>query len=107
MQGWKTAGRIPATKQPAVLETAREAQLDVTAEDVIFPLRERVRAAGRGQAGGDHVDADTPQGQHASCGSGTNLSVDANQEFAAEVLGSDVAAAEGEGVSTLPGGPCA
>lgn len=43
VQGWKTAGRIPAGKQPDVLAKAEELSLDVTAEDVIFPLRPRAR----------------------------------------------------------------
>jgi len=38
VHGWKTAGRIPATKQPEVLAKANELQLSVDAEDVIFPL---------------------------------------------------------------------
>lgn len=38
VQSWKTSGRIPAAKQPKVLEKARELALDVTAEDVMFPL---------------------------------------------------------------------
>lgn len=38
VQSWKTAGRIPAFKQPDVLAKAQELRLDVTAEDIIFPL---------------------------------------------------------------------
>lgn len=38
VQSWKTAGRIPAGKQPKVLEKAIELKLDVVAEDLIFPL---------------------------------------------------------------------
>lgn len=38
VQSWKSAGRIPAFKQPDVLAKAQELGLDVTAEDIIFPL---------------------------------------------------------------------
>lgn len=35
---WKAVGRIPATKQPAVLDAAKRLGLAVTAEDVVFPM---------------------------------------------------------------------
>jgi hypothetical protein len=38
VQSWKTAGRIPAAKQPEVLAKARDLQLEIAAEDIIFPL---------------------------------------------------------------------
>lgn len=38
VQSWKVAGRIPASKQAAVLEKARELDLALTAEDIIFPM---------------------------------------------------------------------
>lgn len=38
VQSWKNAGRIPAQKQPLVLEKAAEVGVDVSAEDVIFPM---------------------------------------------------------------------
>lgn len=38
VQSWKTAGRIPAQKQPLVLEKATEAGLAITAQDVVFPM---------------------------------------------------------------------
>ena len=38
IQGWKNAGRVPATKQPLVLARAAELGLDVTTDDVVFPL---------------------------------------------------------------------
>lgn len=38
MQSWKAAGRIPAGKQPAVLERGRELGIEITAEDVVYPL---------------------------------------------------------------------
>ena len=38
VQSWKSAGRIPATKQPLVLERARAAGHEITADDVVFPL---------------------------------------------------------------------
>lgn len=38
VQSWKSAGRIPAFKQPDVLAKAIELGLEVTAEDIIFPL---------------------------------------------------------------------
>jgi hypothetical protein len=40
VQGWKSAGRIPAGKQPAVLDKARELCIAITAHDVVFPLGE-------------------------------------------------------------------
>lgn len=57
--------------------------------------------------GADHDGGDTAHASGQSCGSAEEVSAEGIQGFAAEVLGSDVAAAEGEGVSTLPGGPCA
>lgn len=50
VQSWKAAGRIPAAKQGAVLEKARELELDVAAEDVIFPMGPAPEAA-------EHQDA--------------------------------------------------
>jgi len=38
VNSWKASGRIPAHRQPAVLEKARELDLDVSAEDIVFPL---------------------------------------------------------------------
>jgi len=38
IQGWKNTGRVPATKQPLVLMRAAELGLDVTTDDVVFPL---------------------------------------------------------------------
>lgn len=38
VQSWKTAGRVPAGKQPDVLAKAIELGLQITAEDIIFPL---------------------------------------------------------------------
>lgn len=38
VQSWKTAGRVPASHQPRVLEKALELGLAVTAEDVVYPL---------------------------------------------------------------------
>lgn len=38
VQSWKGAGRIPAHKQPIVIEKAAEAGIVVTADDVVFPL---------------------------------------------------------------------
>lgn len=43
VQSWKAAGRIPSGKQPGVLDAAAEFGLDVTPEDVIFPLNRRSR----------------------------------------------------------------
>jgi hypothetical protein len=40
VQSWKTAGRIPSSEQPHVLQTAREAGIEITERDVIFPLGE-------------------------------------------------------------------
>jgi DNA-binding transcriptional regulator YdaS (Cro superfamily) len=38
VQSWKSAGRVPAAHQPKVLDRAREHGVDITAEDVIFPM---------------------------------------------------------------------
>jgi hypothetical protein len=38
VQSWKNAGRIPAQKQPFVIERANDAGHLVTADDVVFPL---------------------------------------------------------------------
>ena len=38
VQSWKNVGRIPADEQPRVLAKALELELDVSAEDIIFPL---------------------------------------------------------------------
>lgn len=38
VQSWKSAGRIPAGRQPAVFDKAAELDLGVTAEDIIWPL---------------------------------------------------------------------
>lgn len=74
VQGWKAAGRIPSTKQPTVLAKAQEVQLDVTAEDVIFPLRERVRDRSSDGGVAQHAPNNTSQAQQASSGSETIIS---------------------------------
>lgn len=38
VQSWKTAGRIPAQKQPIVIEKAALRDIIVTAEEVVWPL---------------------------------------------------------------------
>ena len=50
---WKNAGRIPSTKQPGVLAKAEELGLEITAEDIVFPLG-RVVACGECCARTDH-----------------------------------------------------
>lgn len=45
VQSWKASGRIPAGKQPLVLETAERAGIEITAEDVIWPLGRPADAA--------------------------------------------------------------
>lgn len=37
VSAWKRVGRIPAEKQPFVLEVAAELGLPVTAQDVVYP----------------------------------------------------------------------
>lgn len=54
---WKATGRIPANHQPAVLDKAAELGLDITADDVVFPLVDR-----------DHADAGTPCADQVSAG---------------------------------------
>lgn len=45
VQSWKSAGRIPSQKQPLVIERARDAGFEITAEDVVWPLgRQQVAA---------------------------------------------------------------
>ena len=38
VQSWKSSGRIPAHKQPHVLDRAEAAGIEITAEDVVYPL---------------------------------------------------------------------
>jgi DNA-binding transcriptional regulator YdaS (Cro superfamily) len=38
VQSWKSAGRIPAHKQPLVIERAKAAGVEVTADEVVFPF---------------------------------------------------------------------
>ena len=38
VQSWKSVGRVPASKQPAVLDAARLRGIEVSAEDVVFPF---------------------------------------------------------------------
>ena len=42
--GWKRKGRIPAEKQPHVLEVGQALGLPVTAEHVVFPLGRPIAA---------------------------------------------------------------
>lgn len=38
VQSWKNSGRIPAQEQPSVLQCGRDAGIEITADDVVFPL---------------------------------------------------------------------
>lgn len=38
VQSWKNSGRIPAHKQPIVIERAEAAGIPISAEDVVYPL---------------------------------------------------------------------
>lgn len=38
VQSWKSAKRIPAHKQPLVLDRAKNAGIRVSADDVVFPM---------------------------------------------------------------------
>lgn len=38
VHGWKSVGRIPAEKQPHVLDVALALNIPITAEHVVFPL---------------------------------------------------------------------
>lgn len=38
VQSWKSAGRIPAHKQPLVIEKANAAGIPISADDVVFPM---------------------------------------------------------------------
>ena len=38
VQSWKAAGRIPAAEQPLVIERARGAGYEISADDVVWPL---------------------------------------------------------------------
>jgi hypothetical protein len=68
VSGWKIAGRIPAGKQPSVLEKARELGIPVTAHDVVFPL---------GGEQPDHDDGDTTEPVAASHGKTGDVSAPA------------------------------
>lgn len=45
VQSWKAAGRIPAQKQPLVLERAAAVGIEISAEDVVYPLGKPVAEA--------------------------------------------------------------
>lgn len=45
VQSWKNAGRIPAAKQPVVLEKFQAAGIPVTLEDIVWPLGRSSEAA--------------------------------------------------------------
>lgn len=47
---WKREGRIPAAKQPHVLEVGQSIGLPITAEHVVFPLGRRDAARSSGVA---------------------------------------------------------
>lgn len=38
VSSWKIVGRVPATKQPAVLDAAERLGLPITAEHLVFPM---------------------------------------------------------------------
>lgn len=38
VQSWKTAGRVPAAKQPDLITRAAAAGITVTAEEVVWPF---------------------------------------------------------------------
>lgn len=42
VQSWKQNGRIPAHEQALVIERARAAGVDVSAEDVVWPMGQAV-----------------------------------------------------------------
>jgi len=46
VQSWKNAERIPAQKQPIVIERAAAAGLTITADEVVFPMRSPVAICG-------------------------------------------------------------
>ncbi|UYY77772.1 hypothetical protein [Sphingomonas sp. R1] len=70
----------------------------------IRALSEAIDAVLRDRDGGDHAAGDNSQAQQASRGSETIISDTSELGSAAVPSGSVAAAAEGEGVSTLPGG---
>lgn len=45
VSSWKREGRIPAQKQPHVLEVGKALGLPITAEHVVFPLGRPIAAA--------------------------------------------------------------
>lgn len=101
VNSWKAAGRIPAAKQPDVLRVAQGLRLDVSAEDIIFPLRVRVRGAS------DHDAAVTFRGAESSPDSFADP-IGSADPSAAGLPGSEAAVAEGEGARfALPGGRAA
>lgn len=44
VSSWKIVGRIPATKQPRVLEAAERLGLPITVENLVFPMGRPRRA---------------------------------------------------------------
>lgn len=60
VQGWKSAERIPAQRQPAVLAKAHELGLPVTAEDIIFPMGRPEALQPDAPSAGQGAEADSP-----------------------------------------------
>lgn len=59
VQSWKSARRIPAGKQPDVIERVGKAGIPITAEDVVWPF-------GRPAAIARPVAADAPSEERAA-----------------------------------------
>ncbi|WP_443215351.1 carph-isopro domain-containing protein [Sphingobium sp. HDIP04] len=59
VQSWKTARRIPAGKQPEVIERVNRAGIPITAEDVVWPF-------GRPSASHDQPPATGPAEERAA-----------------------------------------
>ena len=93
VQSWKSSGRIPATRQPDVLAKAEELGLDVSAEDVIFPL-------GRP----DHADVDTAGEGAASSGKTEAISGPPDRPFPDMIRRTDVPAPRTAASPTEPTG---
>lgn len=60
VQSWKDNGRVPSTKQPMVLDKAKELGISVTANDVVYPLGNTHDAAALSSVHGGAVSPGAP-----------------------------------------------
>lgn len=60
VQSWKSEGHIPAKHQPMVLDKAREHGIEISAEDIIFPLGREADEASDISASEGEADSHRP-----------------------------------------------